>query len=63
MNDKITVAKSGAWTVFSKLLPSGMYEVKLYSAGGALLDKVRLDDYRSACDYRKSFNAIARNSH
>lgn len=62
--DKITTAKSGAWTVFSgPSFPSGLYEVRLYSAGGTLMDKVRCDDYRNALDYRKSFNAIARNTH
>jgi hypothetical protein len=55
------VHKSGASVVMDRTVPAGMYEVKLYSSGGGLIDKVRCDDYRMALDYRKSFNAIARN--
>lgn len=60
--DKATVAKSGAWTIFSKSGVQGMYEVKLYSSTGDLIDKVRCDDYRDACAYKRSFDKIARNS-
>ena len=56
---KIFTGKNGAWTSFEKL--NGWYIVKLYDAAGNLLDKIRCDDYRNACDYRKSFNAIAKN--
>lgn len=56
---KITTQKNGAWTVFEKA--NGWYLVKLYDAAGNLLDKMRCDDYRDACDYKRSFDKIARN--
>ena len=59
---KVTTAKSGAYTTMEKLFPSGMYLVKLYRSSGELADKVRCDDYRNACDYKRSFDKIARNS-
>ena len=55
------VAKSGAWVSFDKGGSDGMYIVKLYSASGNLIDKVRCDDYRNACAYKRSFIAIAKN--
>ena len=58
---KIYTEKTGAWTVFEKLMPSGMYVVRLYSPAGALLDKVRCDDRREAQAYLRSFRAIAKN--
>lgn len=56
---KITEQKSGYWTVWEKQ-ESGLYMVKLYASNGALLDKVRCDDYRDARTYLKAFNAIAK---
>ena len=61
MTTKIYEEKNGAWTVFERLTPSGMYSVRLYSPAGALLDKVRLDDRSEAQAYLRSFRAIARN--
>ena len=58
---KIYTEKNGAWTVFERLMPSGMYAVRLYSPAGALLDKVRLDERIEALAYLRSFRAIARN--
>lgn len=55
------VFKSGAAVLMEKLPVSGMYEVKLRSSGGGLINKVRCDDYRMAVEYRRSFSAIARN--
>lgn len=55
--------KNGAWTVFEKLTPSGMYVVKLYRANGDLADKVVCDDYSHAKNYLKCFNAIAKTIH
>lgn len=55
------VYKSGAWVVMDKTFPAGLYEVKLYSSGGGLIDKVRCDDYRMALEYRKAFSSIAAN--
>ena len=62
MKPYINISKSGAWVSMNKSADSGMYTVKLYSAGGALMDKVACDDYRNALDYRASFNKIARNA-
>jgi hypothetical protein len=59
---KVTTHKNGAYTSFEKSLPSGMYTVKAYSPAGALIDKVRCDDYREALAYLRAFNAIARNA-
>jgi hypothetical protein len=59
---KITTHKSGAWTTFEKLTPSGLYLVKLYSAAGNLIDKVRCDSYREAQAYLRCFNLTARNA-
>lgn len=53
-------SKSG-WSVsIEKLFPSGMYLVELRNSVGDLHDKIRCDDYRLACDYFKSFKAIAK---
>ena len=60
MNDYAKVQKSGAWVTMSREPLRGLYEVKVYSAGGNLLDKVRCDDYHMALDYRRSFNKIAK---
>lgn len=61
MSTKIYTEKNGAWTVFERLMPSGMYAVRLYSPAGSLLDKVRCDDRREAQAYLRSFRAIAKN--
>jgi hypothetical protein len=58
---KIDTYKSGASVTFEKAFPSGMYVVMLRNPRGEISDKIRCDDYRDACDYRKSFGAIARN--
>jgi hypothetical protein len=59
---KITTYKNGAYTSFEKVAPSGMYAVKVYAPSGALLDKVRCDDYREALAYLRCFKGIARNA-
>lgn len=62
MQDYVKVHKSGAWVVMTRgAYPAGLFEVKLYSSGGGLIDKVRCDDYRMALEYRRAFNAIAKN--
>lgn len=53
--------KNGAWTVLDRT-PSGMYSVKVYSPGGALLDKVRCDTRADAMVYLRAFRAVARNA-
>ena len=45
---------------FERLFPSGFYLVQVY-IGSELHDKVRCDDYRTALDYWKSFQLIAKN--
>lgn len=60
MKPYANVHKSGASVLMSKDR-GGLFEVKLYSASGSLIDKVRADEYRNALAYRKSFNAIAKN--
>lgn len=57
---KIKVFPNG-YATFEKLHPSGMYLVQCY-VGTELHDKIRCDDYRSACEYYKAFQAIAKNA-
>ena len=52
--------KTGAWTTFERLTPSGLYLVRLYDPAGNLQDKVRADTYRGAREYLKAFNKIAK---
>ena len=54
-------AFSNGYTVFERVFPSGMYLVKLY-IGDTLSDKVLTDEYKSAREYLRAFNAIAKNS-
>lgn len=42
-----------------RLFPSGMYLIEVY-IGSELRDKVRCDDYRTALDYWKCFQLIAK---
>jgi len=37
-----------------------VYEVNVRNARGDIHDKMRCDDYRTACDYYRAFNAIAK---
>ena len=53
-------AKTEAWVNFERLHPSGYYLVTLYDPMGNIHDKVRCDDYRNACEYRKAFVSIAK---
>lgn len=56
---KVFTAKSGAWTIMDRCAgASGMWYVKLYSAAGAVLDSIRCDSYRMACEYRQALNRI-----
>lgn len=62
MTPYIKTHNSGAWVVMTRNdYPAGLFEVKLYSSAGGLIDKVRCDDYRMAVEYRRAFNAIAKN--
>ena len=57
---KITEQKSGAYTVFERMFPSGMYLVELYNPTGELIDKIRCDTYSAAREYLSAFNRIAK---
>ena len=37
-----------------------LYTIILRDARGDVHDKMRCDDYRTACDYYRAFNAIAK---
>jgi hypothetical protein len=56
---KITTSKTGAYVTFEKC--AGWYAVRLVDSAGRLIDKIRCDSYRMACEYRRAFVAIARN--
>jgi hypothetical protein len=56
---KIKEQKNGNYTTFDR--ENDWYVVRLYKRGGELLDKMRCDTYRGACEYFKSFNLIAKN--
>lgn len=58
----IKTFKNGAYTTFERNAFYGQYLVKVYSPSGALLDKIITFDYKSACEYRRAFNAIAKNA-
>ena len=57
---KIKEYKNGAWTVYERILPAGMYLVKLYRPSGELEDKVMTYDRAPALEYLRAFNKIAR---
>lgn len=57
---KITEQKSGAWTVFERLMPAGLYLVKLYRPSGELEDKIITYDRAPALEYLRAFNKIAK---
>ena len=47
------------YATMEKLMPSGMYLVQVRK-GTELIDKIRCDSYRMACDYYRAFCAIAK---
>lgn len=57
---KSKLYKNGASVTFEKLHPSGMYLVQLRAPSGDLHDKIRVDEYRMACEYYRAFQRIAR---
>jgi hypothetical protein len=59
--EKVKLFKNGAYVSFYRS-PYGQWLVKVYSPAGHLLDKIITFDYRSACEYRRAFNAIAKNA-
>ena len=54
----VTLYANGAAVFYEKA--NGWYCVSLRAPSGELHDKVRCDDYRSACDYHRSFKRIAK---
>jgi hypothetical protein len=59
MHTKTKTYRTGWSTLFVK--ESCWYLVTVRAASGALHDKVRCDDYRTALEYWKAFNSIAKN--
>lgn len=57
---KITEQKNGNYTTFERTFPSGYYIVKLYKRG-ELADKIMADTYKTAREYLRCFNLIAKN--
>ena len=57
----IKTFKNGAYVTFERNSFYGQYLVKVYSATGNLIDEIITFDYRTACEYRRAFNAIAKN--
>jgi hypothetical protein len=55
---KIKVFNNG-YATLERLYPSGMYLVQCY-VGTELHNKIRCDEYRSACEYYKAFQAVAK---
>jgi len=60
MKTKITIYPSGASAMLEKA--GGWYHAIARSATGAVLDRIRLEDYRMAMDYYRAFKALARRS-
>ncbi len=62
MATKVKLFKNGAYVSFERNAFYGQWLIKAYSPAGALLDKVIALDYRTACEYRRAFNALAKNA-
>ena len=62
MEDYVKLHKSGAVVIMNRpAYPNGMFRVTLRIGTGPVIDEVRCDTYRQALDYRRAFNAIAKN--
>ena len=59
---KVKTFKNGAYTSFERVPHYGQYIVKVYSPAGALLEKIITFEYRTALEYKRVFDAIARNA-
>ena len=57
---KITEQKNGAWTVYERIMPAGLYLVKLYRPNGELEDKIICYERAPALEYLRAFNKIAK---
>jgi len=55
---KIKTYRNGWSTMMDKA--GYLYTVIVRDARGDIHDKMRCDDYRTACDYYRAFNAIAK---
>ena len=59
MQTKFKVYKND-WTTLLEKQAHGVYLVLVRNSAGDVYDKIRCDDYRTALDYWRAFNAIAR---
>jgi hypothetical protein len=59
---KIKTFKNGAYVSFERVPFYGQWIVKVYSPAGALLDKVISFEYRTALEYKRAFEGIAKNA-
>lgn len=57
---KIKEFKNGAYTVFERMPISGMYFVTCKSPTGQTIDRIQCDSYRTACEYLRAFNKLAK---
>ena len=62
MKIRIKLYANNAYVLFERTIPNGYYDLRVYDRVGYLIDRVRCDDYKTALDYYKSFQAIARNA-
>ena len=64
MEDYVKLHKSGDVVIMNRPdYPNGMFTVTLRAGMGEVIDRVRCDTYRQALEYRRAFNAIAKNRH
>ena len=59
---KVKLFKNGASVTFERNAATGFYTVRVYSPSFNLIDKVSVDNYRAACDYRRAFIELAQNA-
>jgi hypothetical protein len=58
---KLKFFPNGAWTfIDAPSFAGGMYHVKAYDPAGNVIDSIRCDTYRSAREYLRAFNALAK---
>lgn len=60
MITRCKVYQNGAAVIMEKLPVSGMYSLSARAPSGAMLDKIRCDDYRMAREYWRAFCQLAR---
>lgn len=57
---RITTFKNGAYVMLEKNLVNGFYTITAKSEAGEVLDKISVDNYRSAIEYKRAFSKIAK---